>query len=126
MIKQIIFDYYNTLFDPKSGSLFDGTETLLTTLLKRGSELNLITTESKNRLIEIKQIRIDKYFTKIIISKKKTKSIFANIIYDPSKTLIIGDRIEEEIKIGKSLKTKVLLVNPLNENPIDTINKLFN
>lgn len=36
---------------------------------------------------------------------------------------VIGDRVDEEIKIAIELKLQVVIVSPLFENPIKTINR---
>ncbi len=126
MRKQIIFDYYNTLFNPKTGLLFYGVLEFLESLIEGKYTLNLITTEVKGRSAQIKSFGLNTYFSKILIVKQKNKSVFNKLIQNPATTLIIGDRFEEEINIGKSIGTRTLLVKPTKENPVKSINEYLN
>jgi FMN phosphatase YigB (HAD superfamily) len=120
MKKQIIFDFNNTLYNPKSGKLFPGIKRLLRNIQEK-CFLVLITTSSPERLLEISNTKISKYFNLIIIIKKKGKAIYQQIAIDKSQTVIIGDRLDEEIAIAKQLGIPFIIINPLIQNPCRTI-----
>jgi FMN phosphatase YigB (HAD superfamily) len=119
-MKTIIFDFYNTLYNPKNGQLFRGSLMLLKKL-KRNSKLILISTETSDRQNELTRLGLIPFFNQIILCKQKNLPLFQRL-FSPG-TLIIGDRLEEEISIGKKLKLKTLLVDPKMENPIISIRK---
>jgi len=85
--------------------------------------LVLITTNSNDRLNQINRLKIKPFFNEVIICTKKTPEIFEETINKYStmlrkiKTVVIGDRLEEEIKIGRKLKTMIVCVkNVANPN----------
>jgi FMN phosphatase YigB (HAD superfamily) len=121
-MKTIIFDFYNTLFNPQTGRLFDGTTGMLR-LLNKQYKLVLITSGGKYRYQLINKLSLFPDFSQIIICKIKKADVYAGFI--SSNSVVIGDRIEEEIKIGKYLGAKTLLVNPDSENPITTIKRFL-
>lgn len=122
MKRVIIFDLYNTLYNPITGKLYRGSFPLLENI-SRFYQLLLITTYSPLRKRQVRNLKINPYFKNIIICKRKNLKVFRRLINKPKHFLIIGDRIEEEIAIGKKLKVETLLVNPKLENPITTIKK---
>jgi FMN phosphatase YigB (HAD superfamily) len=122
MIKDIIFDFYKTLYNPEDKSLYRGITTLLKKLSKR-YKLILVSTGEVNRRKKIQKLGIDKYFKEVIVCEQKTFNDYAKIISSPTRTLIIGDCIEEEIKIGKKIKCNTLLINSKKENPTKTIKR---
>lgn len=122
MQRIIIFDYYNTIFNPKTQALFPGTPRLLLDL-KQKADLYLITTRNKKRKSEIIKLGIRSCFTKIIFCIKKKPSLFKKLLKDKGLVVIIGDRIDEEISVAKKLNYPFILVNSEKENPIVTIKK---
>ncbi len=124
MKKQIIFDFYNTLYNPKTEKIFWGGFALLKNLSKQYS-LVLITTGSKDRANQLQNFSGIKYFTKVILCKKKTFSMYRKLIKRPYLTIIIGDRPEEEIAFGKILNTRTLLVKSSVENPVISIKRFL-
>jgi len=121
-MKTIIFDFYKTLYDPKKEYLYEGVVELLL-ILSNKYRLILMSTGGIERLNVIRKLNIRRYFLKTLIVKRKTIDYFNEVIFDPNQTLIIGDRIEEEIRIGKKLGCKTLRVNPDTENPVITIQR---
>lgn len=121
-MKSIIFDYYNTLYNPRTGKLFRGAIPLLEQL---GSRFNLIliTSGDNNRWQAIKELSLLPIFNQIILCKSKTKEVFSGFV-NP-ETIIVGDRQDAEIDIGKFLGANILLVRPEIENPIKTIRKFL-
>ena len=85
--------------------------------------LILISTGNLERKQLISSLKIDEFFSEIIITPWKNISIFKKIINSSDQTLIIGDSNLEEIKFAKLLKTRFIQVSPETENPIKTIKK---
>lgn len=122
MKKQIIFDFYNTLYNPKTEKLFKGSLTLLSKL-KRKYRFVLVTTYSPKRLNQIAGLKLISLFQLIIICPKKDINIFKDLSIGFDETIIIGDRKEEEIFFAEKLNLRFLLVNPKLKNPYGVINK---
>lgn len=121
MKKIIIFDFNKTIYNPYEGCLYRGTYSLLQRLNKN-YYLILVTTASPSRSINIQKLKLNKYFKKIIIVRRKNLNLYRNLSI-AKKTILIGDNLKEEIRIGKKLKLKTILINALLENPIRTIKK---
>lgn len=119
-MKTIIFDFYNTLYNPKTRRLFRGTRPLLSALKSRFS-LVLVTSGSLNRKQELDRLQLPRFFRFVVLCRQKNRIIFRRFIRKSQDTLIIGDREEEEILIGKRLGSPTLLVRPQLESPIATI-----
>ena len=118
MKTKLIFDFYNTLYSPKTGKFFRGMSTLLNKLTTQ-YKLILITTSNPRREEQIRRLKLSRYFSPVILCPKKSLSLFRN--YVDLTTIIIGDRQEEEINIASKLKLQSIKVNPLLENPVKTI-----
>lgn len=123
-MKTIVFDFYQTLYDPKLDSLYRGSISVLKKL-KSKYKLILISTRSPDRQNQISKLEIESYFEKIILCPSKKLAIFKQIIKNPANTIIIGDNPQEEIQIGILLKCQTLKVNPNSENPAVTIRKFL-
>lgn len=123
-MKTIVFDYYNTLYNPKTGRLFPAIPSLLR-LLKIRYALVLITTCSPNRKSEIQKLGLNRFFQRIVICSKKTRKIFRRFIQKPEESLVIGDRLEEEIRIGSQLGARTLFVNSNTRLTLINIAKQF-
>ncbi len=121
MKKTIIFDFNKTIYDPYEGCLYRGSYSLLQKLNKN-YYLILVTTYSPSRYLEIEKFKLNKYFTKIFIVKRKNLNLYKNLSLK-KPAILIGDNLKEEIRIGKKLKFKVIIINALLENPIKTIRK---
>lgn len=122
MKPQLIFDFYNTLYNPRTKTLFRGTIPFLCQL-KKMYQLSLITTGGQNRKQLINKLGIAEYFFRIVICPRKSPKVFLKLIEKSSNALIIGDREEEEIYIAKLLKLSYIQVKPRLENPIKTITR---
>ena len=130
MIKCIIFDLIGTLYDEGSSNLHrDGIQVLKQ--LKKRHHLVLVTDLNKDKHKLVENLGLYNYFDKVIISKKN-KELFKNIINDkkilPSESLVIGDNLENEIKIAKTLNMKYLFVDRKNylqgPNVISSLNQI--
>lgn len=122
MKKQIIFDFYRTLYNPETNKLFRGILPLLKQLSNE-YRLVLISTASSKRTEEVKNFIPKGLFAKIVLCAEKNLKNFKLLSLDYKETIIIGDRIEEEILIGQRLRLRTVQVNPGQENPSKTIKK---
>lgn len=121
MKKIIILDFNKTIYNPYEGCLYRGTYSLLQKLNKN-YYLILVTTASPSRFKDIQNLNLNKYFKKIFIVRRKNLSLYRNISIAKT-TILIGDNLKEEIRIGNKLKLKTIIINALLENPIKTIRK---
>lgn len=118
----IIFDFYRTLFNPETETLFPGC-TFLLKKLKKQFQLILVTTGRRGRRKQIAHLQITPLFSAMVVCREKNVELFKRYVSSPSRTLIVGDREESEISIGRRLNTRTLLVNPQQENPMTTISR---
>ncbi len=113
MIKGIIFDYNRTLFDPEKWDLIDEVPGLLEELSKK-YKLCLITTGEGHRLESLEEKGLDKKFTKIIVvegehkDKKHFLECAAEMGLKPEEVLVVGDKIQAEIKAGNKAGMKTV------------------
>lgn len=126
MTKLIIFDFNRTIYDPERKRLIGGSVFVLKKLKKHGLELYLMTRQEKNRKQLIKNLGIQKYFSKIIFTQEKTYLNFKKLLGKKNhiETYVIGDRVMEEIKIGNCLKLKTIWLKQgkfSNEKPSESI-----
>lgn len=91
--------------------------------ISKDNSLFLITTFSPKRDSVIKDLKILPFFEKVVYCRKKTPKLFKKIIKNPKSSVIIGDRKEEELFIGKTLKVKTIKVDCSKESPAITIRK---
>ncbi|MBI2581078.1 HAD hydrolase-like protein [Candidatus Woesearchaeota archaeon] len=136
-MKAIIFDYNRTLFDPEAGGLFPGVDEILGNLKPR-FKLALVAKGDAERVKQIDQLGLRKYFEVIIIGKEKGEDDYRKCIEQlqvrPAKAYLIGDRIVKEIKFGNAIgavtvwfrngKFKDELPKGVNELPAYTIEDL--
>lgn len=104
--KNIIFDWNRTLYSPATNDLLPNAKKLLTKLRQENVPLLLVSYDSHNTKAAIDKLKIGDFFEKIILVKdEKTVRDFAPHIAqkNPKLTLIIGDRLNGEIKIGNVL-----------------------
>jgi len=106
---KIIFDYNRTLFNPDTDTLYDGALELLNELSKKHI-LFLISKNEPKRRSKIKNLKITKFFEKILFVEKKTPSLFLKLTKNDQDVLIVGDRIHSEISVGNSLGFKTVWV----------------
>ena len=101
----IIFDYYLTIFDPETGELYPKTYGILEKLSKE-HKLFLFTYNEYDRAEFMKSSQIEKFFTKICLVDKKDKDNMLKVIDEANSadtTLVVGDRVQSEIRIGNEL-----------------------
>jgi len=107
MKKIIIFDFNRTIYDPDKNCLAPYVKFILRILIRRGFTLYLISQANLSREDLIGNLGIKQYFSKIIITKNKSKKDFERIValklIDRNASFVIGDRTRKEIRIGNSL-----------------------
>lgn len=102
MKKTIIFDFNRTLFDPESKQLFPGVLDMLSRL-KNDNRLILITRKEGQRENLIEELGLKQFFEQIILTEKKTLEAFSLLLDKNGKTIVVGDRLVDEIAIGNTL-----------------------
>lgn len=107
MKKAIIFDYNRTLFDPEKEKLIQGSKILLTEALFKGYVLFLVTRAEATGIQSVEEMGLRDFFTEIIVSEKKNicdfKKLIARQDIDISKSFVIGDSVQAEIRLGNTL-----------------------
>lgn len=98
----IIFDFNRTLFDPESKKLFPGVIDMLTKL-KNDNRLILITRKEGQREDLIEKLGLKELFERIVLTDKKTVEAFTSLIAKNDRTIVVGDRLVDEITIGNQL-----------------------
>ena len=134
----IIFDWKRTLYDPDSKILIVGTNNVLKFLNKKLAKIILIGKGGDDMYKEVKRLKIEKYFSKIIFQEgKKDIKVFSQFvsIKNPKLTMVIGDRVQSEIEIGNKLMASTIWIKngkfseelPLNriQEPTFTFNSLI-
>lgn len=133
----IIFDWKRTLYNPESKKLMPGTLKILKFLTTKCLKVILIGKGGTDMYQEVKRLKVEKYFSKIIFQEgKKDLKTFNQFvsIKNPKLTIVIGDRVRSEIEIGNTLKTTTIWIKngkfseelPLNkiQNPTFTLDSL--
>jgi FMN phosphatase YigB (HAD superfamily) len=113
MIYSIIFDWKRTLYDPGKASLVDGVVEVLDFLSVQNIPLFLIGKGQQEMHDEVTRLGISKFFQDIVFVKesKDPKDFLKYIdLYNPKNTVVIGDRIKSEIKIGNSIGATTIWV----------------
>lgn len=111
-MKNIIFDWKRTLYDPSSKSLIQGAIDILELLNKRKIDLTLIGKGGREMHEEVKRLNVEKYFSHIEFNEgdKKTEVFEKYIDKNPEFTYVIGDRATSELKVGKVLGASTIWV----------------
>lgn len=125
MIKNIIFDWKRTLYDPDLKILINGTEELLKYLKEQNISLVLIGKGGDDMNEEVTRLGVKDYFQKIVFAQgDKDPKIYAQEITkdDPKETVFVGDRVRSEFQIGNKLGATTIWIkqgkftNELPEN----------
>lgn len=109
MIKAIIFDFTNTIFDAETKDLFPEVTKVLSDLYSKEYQLALISRaeDVEVRREEIRNLEIDTLFEVIDIVPRGTDKNFEWVIEElevkPFEVLIVGDRVKSEIAVGNRL-----------------------
>jgi len=133
MISRIIFDWKRTLYDPEAKILLPGALEVLDSLSKYDIKLIMIGkgTEGMDEALDACNVR--QYFAAVHFVDAKSDELFERYIdkTHPDRTLVVGDRAQGEIAIGKGLGAKAVWIRagqfkdemPLSEDlaPDETI-----
>src|SRR3989344_1325729 len=99
---KIIFDYNRTLYDPETKSFYPGAVALVSALALK-HELYLISRREPERANYLEQSGLKELFTDIAFVEEKTVALFQRFAGGDKNTVVIGDRVTEEITIGNRL-----------------------
>ncbi len=112
MIKTIIFDWKRTLYDPDTKLLIDGAKEVLEALAKRDIPLVLIGKGGADMDEALDSLGVRKYFTEVHFVDAKSDELFEKYVPTdhPESTIVVGDRAQGEIAIGKRLGAKAIWV----------------
>ena len=130
---KIIFDYNRTLYDPETKSFYPGAVALVSALALK-HELYLISRREPERANYLEQSGLKELFTDIAFVEEKTVALFQRFAGGDKNTVVIGDRVTEEITIGNRLGLRTVwlkqgkfaaeLPGNATEMPTETINCL--
>jgi phosphoglycolate phosphatase-like HAD superfamily hydrolase len=106
---KIILDFNRTLFNPDTDTLYPGVLGLLKQLAAK-NDLFLITRNELQRKDRLADLGIAPYFTKTFFVEEKTPDLFADIAGRDKNVFVVGDNIQDEIRIGNTLGLKTVRV----------------
>ncbi len=106
----IIFDWNRTLYDPETQALDSQALAVIQSLHEYGCSLYLISTDGKERRVEVSQFLSTEIFKKIFIVSEKSLDQFRAVkhLHPESEIWVVGDRIQKEIFLGKSAGMKTI------------------
>ena len=107
-IINIISDWKGTLYNSVDKCLIEGTIELLELLQTKNIPIHLIGKGGQDMYQEVRRLEVDKYFESMLfIDEAKNIKHFVDLVNKTNsrQTLVIGDRIQSEISVGKSLGT---------------------
>lgn len=112
MIERIIFDWKRTLYDPSERTLLPGAEHVLRVLGERSFDLILIGRGEGDMDEAIDTLDARKFFRVVHFVPAKSDELFADYIPadKPETTLVVGDRAQAEIAIGKGLGARAIWI----------------
>lgn len=117
-VKAIIFDFNRTLFDPEKNKLMNGCLSTLEVLSKT-QKLALITNKAEFRQNLIEELRIKKFFQKIVMTSHKNELDFLKCC------LTLGVKLEETVMVGDRVKGEIAIANKLGMFTIQFLNGKF-
>lgn len=112
-MKNIIFDWKRTLYDPDTKELIAGAKELLELLNNKNVPMVLIGKGGDDMQEEVDRLGVDKYFQKIVFTQgEKDPNTFLPFVSkeDPIRTVFIGDRVRSELEIGNKLGATTIWV----------------
>ena len=112
-IKNVIFDWKRTLYDPESKTLINGTKELLEMFSDHNIPMFLIGKGESDMYREVDRLGVKKFFKEIkFVEGEKNPEYYKPHIdsLNPSQTFVIGDRARSELATGKSLATTTVWV----------------
>ena len=110
----IILDFNRTLYDPQRRQLVPYARRVLRALRRRGYRIILISQARPGRAQRLRELDIDYYFDKLVFVRKKTQRVFSRLLPtradDRKRCTVVGDRVREEIALGKIFGCKTIWV----------------
>ena len=107
MIKGVIFDWNRTLWDKENNRLMGSASYMIRELKKRKYKISVI---SKGTSDSLKKSGLEHYFDHILFVESKAEQHMIECLNEMrlkhNETLVVGDRIKGEIKVGNSLGMK--------------------
>jgi ribonucleotide monophosphatase NagD (HAD superfamily) len=138
MIYSIIFDWKRTLYNPDKSTLIEGAIEVLNYFSMRNIPIFLIGKGHKEMYDETVRLDIAKYFQDILfVEGPKDSNDFLKYMKfnERQNTIVIGDRIKSELKVGKFVGATTVWVKQgkfafelpenENENPDYIVNSLL-
>lgn len=120
MIKLVIFDFFGTLYDPRTDALFPETISLLEWLKTKGVKRALFTNSFGWRVAFFP--KHDKLFDDTFEVNSKDSNVLASILQkcgaQPNETVVIGDSPAREIAAGKELGTRTIALGEHLDDPL--------
>jgi ribonucleotide monophosphatase NagD (HAD superfamily) len=111
-LKVLIFDWKRTLYNPDTKELEAGAKEILKFCNENGFPLYLVGKGGRDMHAEVGRLGISGNFVEIVFWEgAKEDGVFKQFMSsDPRETLFIGDRIQSELALGKSLGATTLWV----------------
>ena len=112
-MRNIIFDWKRTLYDPDSKVLIEGVQELLEFLSNKKVPMILIGKGGDDMRQEVDRLGVGKYFQKIVFAQgEKDPNNFLPFVSKekPKSTIFIGDRVRSELEIGNKLGVTTIWV----------------
>lgn len=104
---KIIFDYNRTIYDPETKALYPGVLELLRKLAEK-HHLYLVTRAEFGREYQLDAFGLKPLFQKVMMIGTKTPEAFRTLVSNHPEVMVVGDRIREEIRIGRELRYKTV------------------
>lgn len=105
-MRNIVFDWKRTLYDPEEKRLIGGALELLKWLASRKVPMVLIGKGDIDMYDEVDRLGVRQYFSHVMFREgSKDADLFAPFIdtSDSTQTIFIGDRVRSELAAGNAL-----------------------
>jgi len=128
-MKNVIFDWKRTLYNPDNKVLIDGSLALLKGLKAKNVPIILVGKGSDDMYDEVNRLGVKEYFSHIYFCRgNKDISLYKNFINTkkPQSTIFIGDRVRSELEVGNILGATTIWVKQgkfASEEPENIIQK---
>lgn len=113
MIKNIIFDWKRTLYNPDEMALISGAKELLDLVKEKNIPMILIGKGGEDMESELERLKMKNYFSEVFFQEgDKDIELFKKYVdvNNPKSTIIIGDRVRSELQIGNILGATTIWV----------------
>ena len=113
MIKNIIFDWKRTLYNPDEMTLISGAKEFLDLVKEKNIPMILIGKGGENMESELERLEMKTYFSEVFFQEgDKDIELFKKYVdvNNPKSTIIIGDRVRSELQIGNILGATTIWV----------------